>query len=90
MQHFLKIEQQLFTQITIIVAISAFTSCFKGVILEKTGLKELGLPILLHAACSLSTCTSRDSSASLSYSKENENEHFDYFIIRHVQKFKSH
>ena len=66
------------------------TNCFKGVILEKTGLKELGLPLLLYAGCSLSTCTSRDSSASLSYSKENENEHFDYFIIRHGQKFKFH
>ena len=52
-----------------------------------SGLKELGLLILLHAGCSLSASTSRDSSA-LFYSKENENGYFDYFNIWHVQKFK--
>ena len=60
--------------------------CFKSVILEQTGLKELGLPILLHAGCLLSTCTSCESSASSTDRKENE--HFYYFKL--VQKFRFH
>lgn len=55
------------------------TVCFKSVILEKTELKELVLPLLLHAGCLLLISTSWKSWASLFY--RNENEHFDYFSM---------